>query len=87
MDKENRIDPDDIARRAYRRFEARGRTDGNDQSDWFEAEREARDEAEQQGRPSAAESTGTAPTAATGSEGTPRTRSASARGGPLPASR
>jgi hypothetical protein len=31
---------DDIARRAYERYELRGRTDGDDQDDWFEAERE-----------------------------------------------
>lgn len=31
---------DDIARRAYERFEARGREHGRDQEDWFEAERE-----------------------------------------------
>lgn len=86
MNEENRIDPDDIARRAYRRFEARGRTDGDDQSDWFEAEREARDEAQQRDRPSTAASTGSMQAATTGSEGTPRPRGASVRGG-APASR
>jgi hypothetical protein len=34
---------DEIARRAYQRYEERGRADGNDQDDWFEAERELRD--------------------------------------------
>jgi hypothetical protein len=29
-----------IARRAYQRYENRGRDDGRDQEDWFEAERE-----------------------------------------------
>jgi hypothetical protein len=29
-----------IARRAYQRYEERGRDDGWDQEDWFEAERE-----------------------------------------------
>jgi hypothetical protein len=33
--------PDDIARRAYERFRARGEEHGHDQEDWFEAEREA----------------------------------------------
>ena len=36
---------DDIAQRAYRRYEERGRAEGNDQADWFEAEREAREDA------------------------------------------
>ena len=31
---------DRIAQRAYERYEARGREDGRDQEDWFEAERE-----------------------------------------------
>jgi DUF2934 family protein len=31
-----------IAQRAYERYEARGRGDGHDQEDWFEAEREFR---------------------------------------------
>jgi hypothetical protein len=31
---------DRIAQRAYERFEARGRQDGHDREDWFEAERE-----------------------------------------------
>ena len=31
---------DRIAERAYERYESRGRQDGNDQEDWFEAERE-----------------------------------------------
>ena len=32
--------PDRIARRAYQRFEERGREHGHDQEDWFEAEKE-----------------------------------------------
>jgi hypothetical protein len=31
---------DRIAQRAYERYEARGREDGHDMEDWFEAERE-----------------------------------------------
>jgi hypothetical protein len=31
---------DRVAQRAYERYEARGREDGRDQEDWFEAERE-----------------------------------------------
>jgi hypothetical protein len=34
---------DDIARRAYERFRARGEEHGHDQEDWFAAERELRD--------------------------------------------
>jgi hypothetical protein len=45
MDEESRPDREDIERRAYRRFEERGRTHGDDQTDWLEAEREAREEA------------------------------------------
>jgi hypothetical protein len=33
---------DDVARRAYERFLARGATDGRASEDWFEAERELR---------------------------------------------
>lgn len=33
-------DADLIAQRAYERYVARGREDGHDQEDWFEAERE-----------------------------------------------
>ena len=33
---------DDIARRAYELYEARGRDDGRDFDDWLEAERELR---------------------------------------------
>ena len=33
---------DEISRRSYRRFEERGNAHGNDQEDWFEAEREIR---------------------------------------------
>ena len=36
-------DQDRIAQRAYERYEARGREEGRDQEDWFEAERELRD--------------------------------------------
>jgi len=35
-----RPDSDRIAQRAYERYEARGREDGHDMDDWFEAERE-----------------------------------------------
>jgi hypothetical protein len=31
---------DEIARRAYELFEQRGRVDGHDREDWFQAERE-----------------------------------------------
>jgi hypothetical protein len=37
---ESRSDADRIAQRAYERYEARGREDGHDMDDWFEAERE-----------------------------------------------
>jgi hypothetical protein len=40
-DREER-DRDQTARRAYERFEARGREHGHDQEDWFEAERDIR---------------------------------------------
>jgi hypothetical protein len=43
----NSLDPDDIARRAYERFEARGGEHGRDQQDWFEAEREARSDSDE----------------------------------------
>jgi hypothetical protein len=33
-------DAERIARRAYERYETRGREDGRDQEDWFEAERD-----------------------------------------------
>ena len=33
---------DAIARRAYELYESRGREDGQDQEDWFQAEREVR---------------------------------------------
>jgi hypothetical protein len=42
---EPRFEPDRIARRAYERYEARGREDGRDMEDWFEAERELRQSA------------------------------------------
>ena len=35
------IGQDEISRRAYERFQARGAEHGRDQEDWFEAEREA----------------------------------------------
>lgn len=41
-----RVEPlqaDSIARRAYERFEARGRVHGYDLDDWYEAERELND--------------------------------------------
>jgi hypothetical protein len=34
------IERDQIARRAYERYEARGRGDGQDLEDWYEAEQE-----------------------------------------------
>ena len=37
---ESRPDADRIAQRAYERYEARGRDEGQDQKDWYEAERE-----------------------------------------------
>jgi hypothetical protein len=37
---ESRPDADRIAQRAYERYETRGRENGRDQDDWFEAERE-----------------------------------------------
>jgi hypothetical protein len=40
------VDPDVVARRAYQRFEERGRQHGADQDDWFTAERELREEQE-----------------------------------------
>lgn len=39
---EPRAESDQVARRAYERYEARGREDGRDMEDWFEAERELR---------------------------------------------
>ncbi len=36
------IDREEIARRAYQRYEQRGREPGHDQEDWFDAERELR---------------------------------------------
>ena len=38
--RDSRPDANRIAQRAYERYEARGREDGHDQEDWFEAERE-----------------------------------------------
>ena len=37
---ESRSDADRVAQRAYERYVARGREDGHDVEDWFEAERE-----------------------------------------------
>ena len=42
---------DEISRRAYRRFEERGGGHGNDQKDWFEAEREVRNREPQISQP------------------------------------
>jgi hypothetical protein len=39
---ESQPDYDQVARRAYERYEARGREDGRDIEDWLEAERELR---------------------------------------------
>ena len=39
----NQLGYDDIARRAYEIYLARGDSDGNDQDDWLEAERELRE--------------------------------------------
>ena len=39
-DTQSRSDADRVAQRAYQRYEARGREDGHDMEDWFEAERE-----------------------------------------------
>lgn len=39
---ESQFEYDRVARRAYERYEARGREDGRDMEDWFEAERELR---------------------------------------------
>ena len=36
----SRADEDLVARRAYQRYEERGREDGHDMEDWLEAERE-----------------------------------------------
>ena len=36
---------DQVAKRAYERYEARGREDGRDMDDWLEAERELRQSA------------------------------------------
>ena len=36
------LDRDQIARRAYDRYQERGREDGRDQEDWFAAEQELR---------------------------------------------
>jgi hypothetical protein len=36
--------PDKVAQRAFERFQMRGGNHGQDQEDWFEAERELKDE-------------------------------------------
>jgi hypothetical protein len=36
------VDPTDVQRRAYERYEARGREDGRDQEDWYAAEQDLR---------------------------------------------
>jgi hypothetical protein len=41
-DVRERSSNDDVARRAYKRYEANGRADGNDLDDWLDAERELR---------------------------------------------
>jgi hypothetical protein len=43
MDIQSGPDPDRIAQRAYERYTERGREEGRDQEDWFEAERELRE--------------------------------------------
>lgn len=40
---QSRPDADRVAQRAYERYEARGREDGHDMEDWFEAEQELND--------------------------------------------
>jgi hypothetical protein len=40
MMEQSRLDQDQVARRAYERYEERGREDGRDQEDWFAAEQE-----------------------------------------------
>jgi hypothetical protein len=44
MNRRGSSDEGDVARRAYRRFEARGFEHGHDMDDWLEAEREEREE-------------------------------------------
>ena len=53
------IEFDRVAQRAYERYEARGRSDGNDMDDWLEAERELRQSA------SSADTRGRAPDGST----------------------
>ena len=43
------IDREEVARVAYELFERRGRTDGRDQQDWFEAERIVRQQSQRRG--------------------------------------
>ena len=42
----HRINDDEISRRAYERYEERGREHGHDLDDWLEAERDVEDESE-----------------------------------------
>ena len=44
-------DYDEISQRAYQRFQERGRVHGNDQDDWFQAEREIRNRQQPQREP------------------------------------
>ena len=37
------VDPNEVAESAFRRYEERGGTHGDDQADWYEAEREIRE--------------------------------------------
>ena len=41
--KRDERDQEDISRRAHERYQERGGQHGDDQSDWFEAEREVRE--------------------------------------------
>jgi hypothetical protein len=43
VNRQGSAEENDVARRAYRRFEERGYEHGHDMDDWLEAEREARD--------------------------------------------
>lgn len=55
QDDRNHDELSEISRRAYQRFEERGGGHGNDQDDWYEAEREVRN---RQSQPSQPEPTG-----------------------------
>jgi hypothetical protein len=54
---ENDQNRERVARRAYERWEERGREDGRDQEDWFEAEREVEDGSSGQSTVPSAQST------------------------------